>query len=78
MKNIRLFTVLGILLCITLSSQAQNRKTVYGNKKVVSKEREAGSFDGLRVSSGIDVFNIYTLIIMSRWNGPTAFSRFSA
>ena len=56
MKNIRLFTVLGILLCITLSSQAQNRKTVYGNKKVVSKEREAGSFDGLRVSSGIDVY----------------------
>ncbi|OFY60315.1 MAG: hypothetical protein A2X04_03425 [Bacteroidetes bacterium GWF2_41_9] len=41
---------------MTLSSQAQNRKTVYGNKKVVSKEREAGSFDGLRVSSGIDVY----------------------
>lgn len=56
MKNIRSITALLIILCTTISLQAQNRNTVYGNNKVVKKDREAGSFDGLRVSSGIDVY----------------------
>jgi citrate lyase gamma subunit len=56
MKIIRLLAALVIFLCITVSSQAQKRKTVYGNNKVVTKERVAGSFEGLRVSTGIDVY----------------------
>jgi hypothetical protein len=56
MKNLRLITATAIILFITISCQAQSRKTVYGNDNVVKKEREAGSFDGLRVSTGIDVF----------------------
>jgi hypothetical protein len=56
MKNIRLFAAAAALLIITSASQAQNRKTVYGNNKVLTKERDAGSFNALRVSSGIDVY----------------------
>ena len=56
MKIIRLIAAAVILLTITPALQAQNRKTVYGNNKVLTKEREAGSFDALRVSSGIDVY----------------------
>jgi len=43
---------LGMTACL----DGQIRKTVYGNKKVVTSEREAGNFTGLRVSSGVDVF----------------------
>jgi hypothetical protein len=32
------------------------RETVYGNGNVVTEDREPGSFDKLKVSSGIDVF----------------------
>jgi hypothetical protein len=56
MKIIRLIAAVAILLTISSSSQAQYRKTVYGNNKVLTKERKAGSFDALRVSSGIDVY----------------------
>ena len=43
-------------LGITFCTDGQMRRTVYGNNKVVKKEREAGRFSGLRVSSGIDVY----------------------
>ena len=43
---------IGINACV----DGQIRKTVYGNNKVVEKERQAGRFSGIRVSSGIDVF----------------------
>jgi hypothetical protein len=55
MKNLRLITAALIILCLNVACQAQSRKTVNGNNNVVTKEREAGSFDGLRVSTGIDV-----------------------
>ncbi len=55
MKNFRSITAFAIIMCLAFNLQAQNRKTVYGNNKVVTKERNAGSFDGLRVSSGVDV-----------------------
>jgi hypothetical protein len=56
MKNLRLIAAAAIIICLAFTLQAQNRKTVNGNNKVVTKEREAGTFDGLRVSSGVDVY----------------------
>jgi hypothetical protein len=46
------------ILCfgITACVDGQIRRTVYGNKDVVKKERDAGSFTGIRVSTGIDVY----------------------
>ncbi len=41
---------------ITTSAGAQFRRTVYGNKRVVKTERNITGFDGVRVSSGIDVY----------------------
>ncbi len=56
MKNLRYLTVIFLVLGITACANGQFRKTVYGNKKVVKKERTAGSFSGIRVSTGIDVY----------------------
>jgi len=56
MKRLRFFTTLIAIVLIVACTNGQNRKTVYGNGKVVTKERQAGSFDGLRVSTGIDVY----------------------
>lgn len=56
MKNPRLLLITFLCLCITLISEGQIRRTVYGNNKVVKKEREAGKFTGVKVSSGIDVY----------------------
>lgn len=56
MKNLKYFLVIFLSLGITFCSDGQFRRTVYGNNHVVRKEREAGKFTGLRVSSGIDVY----------------------
>jgi hypothetical protein len=56
MKNLKYLTLIVLCLGITACADGQFRKTVYGNKNVVSKERSAGSFTGVKVSSGIDVF----------------------
>jgi hypothetical protein len=56
MKNLKYLTVAVLCLGITACVDGQFRKTVYGNKNVVSKERPAGSFTAVRVSSGIDVY----------------------
>ncbi len=56
MKKINTITAAILILMLTVTCQAQNRKTVYGNNNVVTKEREAGSFSGIRVSTGIDVY----------------------
>lgn len=56
MKNLKLITAAVLCLGITACVNGQFRKTVYGDKNVVSKERPAGSFTGVRVSSGIDVY----------------------
>ena len=34
----------------------QSRKTVHGNHNVIKTERNAGSFTGIKVSSGVDVY----------------------
>src|SRR5512139_1499557 len=56
MKNLRYFIVGIFCLVITTSMNGQIRRTVYGNNNVIKKEREAGKFTGLKVSSGIDVY----------------------
>ena len=56
MKNLRHFLVVILALGITFSAEGQIRKTVYGNNHVVKKDRNAGHFTGIRVSSGIDVY----------------------
>jgi hypothetical protein len=56
MKKLSFITAVILILSIAFTCQAQNRKTVHGNNKVVTKEREAGSFSGIKVSTGIDVY----------------------
>ncbi len=55
MKNLKYLTLLVLSLAITGCVNCQIRKTVYGNKDVVKKERTAGSFTGVSTSSSIDV-----------------------
>ena len=47
-----IFLCLGLTACIN----GQFRKTVYGNRHVVKKERPAGNFSGVHVSSGVDAY----------------------
>lgn len=56
MKTIKYLTIMVLLMGITACADGQWRKTVYGNKNVVKKERTAGSFSGIKVSTGIDVY----------------------
>jgi uncharacterized protein YxeA len=56
MKSLRFVTIALTILSITACVNGQFRKTVYGNNKVVTKERKTESFSELRVSSGIDVY----------------------
>lgn len=55
MKRINFLTVVIITILATISLEAQSWKTVHGNHNVVKKERKAGNFTGIKVSSGIDV-----------------------
>lgn len=48
--------IVTICFGITSCMQGQIRKTVRGNGDVVKKERTAASFNGIRVSTGIDVY----------------------
>jgi hypothetical protein len=56
MKNLKYITILLLCLGITSYADGQFRKTVYGNNKVVKKERDPGTFTGIKVSTGIDVY----------------------
>jgi hypothetical protein len=56
MKSLRIITIAIAILSISACTHGQIRNTVYGNKNVVTKERQAGSFTGIKVSTGIDVF----------------------
>ncbi len=56
MKNLKYLLTIVVCLGITACADGQFRKTVYGNKKVVIKERKAEFFSGIRVSTGIDVY----------------------
>jgi citrate lyase gamma subunit len=56
MKNFKLFMIAVLCLSGVSCIDGQIRKTVYGDGNVVKKERQAGEFTGLKVSSGIDVY----------------------
>ena len=56
MKSLRILMIAVICLGVTSCLNAQFRKTVKGDGNVVKKERTATPFDGLRVSTGIDVY----------------------
>jgi uncharacterized protein YxeA len=56
MKSLKILIVATICLGITSCIDGQIRKTVRGDGNVVKKERTATSFDGIRVSTGIDVY----------------------
>jgi hypothetical protein len=56
MKSLRFITIAITVLGIFFSADCQSRKTVYGNHIVTKSERVAGSFSGIKVSSGIDVY----------------------
>jgi hypothetical protein len=55
MKSLKIFTTVIALAAITSCVNGQWNRTVYGNGHVVTKERDARSFNGLKVSSGVDV-----------------------
>lgn len=56
MKSLKFFFIVALTLGITVGSDGQIRRSVTGDHNVVRREREAGNFTGLRVSSGIDVY----------------------
>ena len=56
MKTLKILMIVTFSLSMTACVNAQLRKTVRGDGDVVKKERTASSFDGIRVSTGIDVF----------------------
>jgi hypothetical protein len=56
MKNLKFLMIAAICLGITSCIDGQIRKTVRGNGNVVKKERSVTSFEGVSVSTGIDVY----------------------
>lgn len=56
MKSLKVLMIAFICLGITSCIDAQMHRTVRGEGDVVKKERTATSFDGIRVSTGIDVY----------------------
>lgn len=55
MKNLKYLTVVILSFVIVSCAECQSRKTVYGDKNVVKKERNIGNFTGVSTSSAIDV-----------------------
>ena len=56
MKSLRLALILTLSLALVSCADGQWNRTVRGNGNVTKKERPASYFDGVRVSSGIDVY----------------------
>ncbi|MEI6047526.1 MAG: head GIN domain-containing protein [Bacteroidota bacterium] len=56
MKRLKILTFAIAILSITACINGQMRKTVWGDKKIVTKERKTEPFTGIKVSTGIDVF----------------------
>ena len=56
MEKLRVLLVTIFILGISVSTNGQIRKSVRGNHNVRTKERNAKSFTGIQVSSGIDVY----------------------
>jgi len=56
MKSLRLLIFAVSVVCISCSVNGQWGKTVHGNHNVTRSERKLGSFDGVKASSGVDVY----------------------
>ncbi len=56
MKYPGLLFIACTALVISCNVQGQPRKTVHGNHKVIKTDRTTGSFTGIKVSSGVDVY----------------------
>jgi hypothetical protein len=56
MKSLRLAMILTMSVVLVSCIDGQWNKTVRGNGNVIKKERPASYFDGVRASSGIDVY----------------------
>jgi hypothetical protein len=56
MKRMRFLIIAIAVLGTSLSANGQWGKTVHGNHKVTRSERNVGSFTGIKVSAGIDVY----------------------
>lgn len=56
MKNLKVIAAILLFLSVSAISSAQFWESVRGNHNVVTAERKTGSFTGVRVSSGIDVY----------------------
>ncbi len=56
MKSMKFLLVAIISLGFIVCANGQIRKSVHGNNKVTRQERKIGSFTGIKVSTGIDVY----------------------
>ena len=56
MKNLKYLTVIFLCLATASCINGQFRRSVYGNRNVVKKERPAGQFNSVKVSTGIDLY----------------------
>ncbi|NMC38670.1 MAG: DUF2807 domain-containing protein [Bacteroidales bacterium] len=56
MKSIKILIIAAFCIADVSCIDGQIRKTVYGDGNVVKKERQAGEFTGIKVSTGIDVY----------------------
>ena len=56
MKSLRLLLIAVAVLGMSCTVHSQSKKTVHGNHNVTKAERTVGSFTGIKVSSGVDVY----------------------
>jgi hypothetical protein len=56
MKNLKVLVIAIAVLSVSCSIDGQSWKTVQGNHKVTKEDRSTGSFTGVKVSSGVDVY----------------------
>jgi Putative auto-transporter adhesin, head GIN domain len=56
MKSLRFLLIALTILGISCTVNSQSGKTVHGNHNVTKSERSLGSFTGVKVSSGVDVY----------------------
>ena len=56
MKSLRFLLIAIAVLGMSCAVQSQSKKTVHGNHNVTKTERTTGSFTGIKVSSGVDVY----------------------
>jgi uncharacterized protein YxeA len=56
MKSLRYLLIAVTVLGMSCTVHSQSNKTVHGNHNVTKAERTTGSFTGIKVSSGVDVY----------------------